>query len=347
MAADVGAAEKAAPSCAPPLEPYQCWWTWTGDQPAEEISKSGDQLFRFYFHTFGEHGPFGADDAVFEVRRSPDGRLSLDARQTNTKHREVRHMLPQPVWDRLMERWKIFKRYQDGLDAERKRLEAARQKRQVSGEIANRETSQVDVEVLLNNLPTSCTDSDSIDFDVVIAGKIERRAAAGCPSTADDLFDELSYFLLSQVPGCDRLAQGRQHACFALGGDRIVAANAVAGMAALDGVKCKKRNAVPLSQLFAPDIQLTIEGKLIPAGRAVQGFLDMRCGKRDYLTAYDLIEGEADGGVVVTGRIESLPLSSKGGIFDEAPFRQTWRRDGTSFRIVSWDIHSPDRSAAR
>ena len=342
LTADAALAEDAAPSCAPPLSPGQCWWTWTKDASAEDVAKSGDELFRFYFSTPGAPGPFEADDAVFDVRRSRDGHVTLRARQTNTAHREIRRELPQSAWDRLLERWRAYKRYSDESDADLKRLEAAQKKRQAA-EAASGKQQEVDVEYLLNNLiPTSCSDGDSIDFDTAVAGKIERRTTASCDTQAtDDLFDELSHFLLSSVPGCDRLAQGQQHACFLLGGDRVTAAGAVPGLMALEKLQCKALSVKALSDLFAPDVMLTIDGNATSPSQAAQRFLDMRCGRRDYQTKFYAIAGASSGDVAVTGRIGWFLRSGKGEVFEAAPFRQTCRREGTALRIVSWTIDRP------
>lgn len=345
-----GAAAAETPqSCPAPLEDADCWWNQTGDVPAEEIAKSGDELIRFYYNTYGMRGPFDRLSAVFDVRRSPRGEVTLKARQLDIDHGEFVLALPRSIWSHLVQRWRRFNRDRDEDEALRARLRAEPPVASTRGGPAGGNPGTTDVETLLQNLPDTCSHSDGIDFDTVIGGKIGRRRAGGCGGDmAEKTFAELSDYLLSQAPYCARLRKDQRHACFLLRGDRDTAARAVSAIADADAdnVNCADRDSALHSLAFAPDIALTVEGETGAAAEAAQRYLDWRCRLNGPLTTYDRIEGEPDGGVVVTGVIASIRDPANGGYPDIASFRQTWRRGGKSFRIVSWDIERPVERAA-
>ncbi|HEX4860195.1 MAG TPA: hypothetical protein VFV07_03095, partial [Rhizomicrobium sp.] len=157
------------------------WWATTGDD-ADDLAKHGAELFRLRVT--------GYDYDVFdEIRRTPGGGVLVDMRSMNTQHGEVIAAANIDVWNHVIADWVRFE-----------------------GDEARTPSEAAD---------WACAEDQSVDFELVRFGKVARSSTDSCHHPATfAIMDDLSEYLLAQVPYCVRIPKEERGRCFALRGDR-------------------------------------------------------------------------------------------------------------------------------
>jgi hypothetical protein len=277
-----------------------CGWGAVDGDDAGDLAKHGMQLFRFRVTGAGY-------DMFYEIRRTSDGGVLLDMRSMDWQRGEIIAAANIDVWNHVIADWRQFER-----------------------DVAHTKSEAAD---------WLCAEDESVDFELVRFGKVARVSTGSChhPATSD-ILDDLSGYLLAQVPYCARIPEKRRGMCFALKGDRFEAAEAEASFDAFDNQGCKDSYVAGFATFFAPDATMTQDGKTWKGAELASHLRELPCLGFP-VSSNLIIDGRPDGSVVISGTVDKTEEVSHETIVYDAPSTQIWRRFGASgYRIATWDI---------